>query len=118
MHTNRGCPCESLDFMKEGGSGPGHDSRRSVEEIRAALSEIEEKVWLDRHRMLMEGVGSSGRAMDPKIKASAEEAARRIEAKYPPSELGPYTDFEWVMLNGKLSALRWVLGSDSCFLDT
>jgi hypothetical protein len=32
--------------------------------------------------------------------------------------LGPYTDFEWGMINGKLSALRWVTGSEWDFLDT
>ncbi len=35
-----------------------------------------------------------------------------------PAELGPYTDFELGMLNGKLSTLRWVLGSERDFLDT
>lgn len=32
--------------------------------------------------------------------------------------LGPYSDFEWGMINGKLSALRWVLGEDWDMLDT
>ena len=43
----------------------------------------------------------------------------RVETKYTePGQLGPYTDFELGMLNGKLSALRWVLGSEWDFLDT
>lgn len=32
--------------------------------------------------------------------------------------LGPYSDFDWRMINGKLSALRWVLGDDWDMLDT
>jgi predicted nucleic acid-binding protein len=31
---------------------------------------------------------------------------------------GPYTDFEWGMINGKLSALRWMLGDEWDMLDT
>ncbi|GGG65777.1 hypothetical protein GCM10011374_32110 [Kocuria dechangensis] len=42
-----------------------------------------------------------------------------VEATYTePGQLGPYTDFEIGMLNGKMSPLRWVLGSEWDFLDT
>lgn len=44
-------------------------------------------------------------------------AMRSAEASYP-DELGPWTDFEWGMLSGKLSAVRWVLGDDWDMLDT
>lgn len=43
---------------------------------------------------------------------------RVVETYTQPGELGPFTDFELGMLNGKLSALRWVLGSEWDFLDT
>lgn len=44
---------------------------------------------------------------------------RRVEAKYTEAgQLGPYTDFELGMLNGKLSAICWILGSEWDFLDT
>jgi hypothetical protein len=48
----------------------------------------------------------------------AEEAARRKEKQCGLEELGPWDDFEWGMINGKLSALRWVLGDDWDMLDT
>lgn len=49
----------------------------------------------------------------------AESGRKRVEEVYKGlGELGPYTDFELGMLNGKLSALRWVLGSEWDFLDT
>ena len=41
-----------------------------------------------------------------------------MEAEYGKDNLGPYDDFEWGVVNGKLSALRWVLGEEWDMLDT
>jgi hypothetical protein len=46
------------------------------------------------------------------------KAAKKIEKKYGKKNLGPYSDFEWGMLNGKLSAIRWVFGDGWDQLDT
>jgi hypothetical protein len=48
----------------------------------------------------------------------ALKAARRVELQYGKKNLGPWTDFEWGMINGKLSALRWALGDEWDMLDT
>jgi hypothetical protein len=44
-------------------------------------------------------------------------AMKSTEEEFP-NELGPWTDFEWGMLNGKLSAIRWMLGDEWDMLDT
>ena len=48
----------------------------------------------------------------------AIKAARRVEREYGKKNLGPWDDFEWGMINGKVSALRWVLGDEWDMLDT
>jgi hypothetical protein len=42
----------------------------------------------------------------------ALESARRVERRFGKVNLGPWDDFDWGMINGKLSALRWVLGDE------
>ena len=91
---------------------------RRIDDIQAAEREFEEKIWLARHRMLMLRVKRGEMTWQPEIRKKAEETAKRIEERYEESELGPYTDFEWGMLAGKLSALRWIMGDDWDSLDT
>jgi hypothetical protein len=47
----------------------------------------------------------------------ALKAATRVE-KRRLDNLGPWSDFKWGMINGKLSALRWLLGDEWDMLDT
>lgn len=42
----------------------------------------------------------------------ALRSAARVEERLGLDDLGPWDDFEWGMINGKLSALRWVLGDE------
>lgn len=48
----------------------------------------------------------------------AIRAARAAERQLGKGNHGPWTDFEWGMINGKLSTLRWVLGEEWDMLDT
>lgn len=48
----------------------------------------------------------------------ALQAARNAEKRYGKENLGPWDDFEWGMINGKLSAIRWMLGDEWDMLDT
>lgn len=77
---------------------------RSGQEILAAEQRLFDLIWYQRSVSSMHPLAEPGR--------------RRVQATYPAEALGPYTDFEWGMLNGKLSALRWVLGDEWDFLDT
>lgn len=79
-----------------------------------------DRVWYHRslmHEYRLEEQGDHSEVESLREKSS--KGRRRVEETYSePGQLGPYTDFELGMLNGKLSALRWVLGSEWDFLDT
>ena len=42
----------------------------------------------------------------------AREAARKVEQRYGKKNLGPWDDFEWGLLSGRMSAISWVMGSE------
>ena len=108
--------------------GEWEQSQRSLTEILAAESELCDKVWYNRHQICREKIEAGEIALVVKesfptppgtvrpiqrdIWEGALKSAKKMEAKYGLKELGPWNDFEWGMINGKLSALRWILGDD------
>lgn len=104
---------------------------RRVSEILAALEEIVIKVWYDRQLNTRYAIETGQTKLVDKepfpIRDHATRplqrdvwlrAAASVEKKYGLESLGPWSDFEWGMLNGKLSALRWALGDEWDILDT
>lgn len=90
-----------------------HEEPRNYDEISEASEELFDRIWYQRslfHETNVDDVEALLRIAGP--------GRARVEAKYGVDNLGPYSDFEWGMLSGKLSALRWVLGSEWDFLDT
>ncbi|MGW8389642.1 PIN domain-containing protein [Pseudoduganella sp. HUAS MS19] len=105
------------------------DETRGLQEIMSALDELFDKVWYNRHMNLMYDIENGNVEIVPAgtkrygnevvhedILMGAKAAAQKVREKY--EDTGPWDDFEWGMLNGKLSALRWVLGDEWDMLDT
>jgi hypothetical protein len=128
---NRFRPNEFRDIMVE---QTWYFPPRRFVEISEAIGKFVDQVWYNRHQIWNEKLQSGeaklidngeDRGKDPfglrihrGVWEGAERAARNKEEQYGLSELGPWNDFEWGMINGKLSALRWVLGDDWDMLDT
>lgn len=91
---------------------------RTLDEVLEAENMFMDKVWFDRHLSLRYLVETGKETVDEDIWKGALESAQKVIDKYGEENLGPYSDFEWGMINGKLSALRWVLGDDWDMLDT
>jgi hypothetical protein len=107
---------------------------RSLSEMSTAIDELTDQVWYDRHCLLRTFVESGewqvvdmddlDRSSDKPRKVQRDvwqgalAAAYDVEQRLGETKLGPWSDFEWGMINGKLSALRWALGEQWDMLDT
>jgi hypothetical protein len=91
---------------------------RTMEEVEEIAAELADKVWYNRHQDLKISIEEGEEECDPQIWKEAEVQARKMEEKYGLENLGPWDDLEWGMINGKLSALRWILGLEWDMLDT
>ncbi len=95
-----------------------HAKMRTEAELLAAEQEFFDRVWYDRSLSGEERREASGEKLSDELAKQIASARKEVEAKYSNGNLGPYDQFEWGMINGKLSALRWVLGDEWDFLDT
>lgn len=107
---------------------------RRLKEILDAMDLLFHQVWYNRHQVWRNRMergeielveketfpvkNHQNRPMQRDVWEGAKKAAARVEKQYGLDNLGPWTDFEWGMINGKLSALRWVLGDEWDMLAT
>jgi Restriction endonuclease len=91
---------------------------RSQSEIIAAEQEFFDRVWYERNLVFRHKYEHEEQAGTPEaIYRMVLVASEQIKARQP--DVRPVeSDFEWGMWNGKLSALRWVLGAEWDLLDT
>jgi PIN domain len=101
------------------------DEPRSLGVIMPLINKLWDQIWYNRHKNLEHRIEigevelvdeyypeAHERTVLRSVWERAQAAALSLEERYEPGELGPWDDFEWGMLSGRMSALRWVLGED------
>jgi hypothetical protein len=107
---------------------------RRLSELLEAEHLLFRQVWYNRHWILRTTIEAGKHQVVPEeeysrdpylphqtldtVWAGALAAAKKTEDEVGLENLGPWDDFECGMINGKLSALRWILGDDWNMLDT
>ena len=109
---------------------------RGLSELLAALEILWKQVWYNRHKNLELKINYGEHRLvtreewdkaGPKARNdmtldtvwhSAMAAGQRTAKELGVDNIGPWDDFEWGMINGKLSAIRWMLGDEWDMLDT
>jgi hypothetical protein len=112
----------------------GFSEHRLLSEIMEAEHRLFLQVWYNRHMNLRAKIADGSHAVVEKVSlatqpyrndqtldtvwAVALTSATKVEAELGPGNVGPWDDFEWGMITGKLSALRWIMGDEWDSLDT
>lgn len=129
-------PAQFADLMIE---QEWMDEPRRLTEILNSIDRLTTQVWYNRHKNLAWRIERGQHKIvtreewEAKFKQhrgygqnhtidtiwnGALKAAKKAARKLGKDNYGPWDDFEWGMINGKLSALRWVIGEEWDMLDT
>lgn len=105
---------DKVEWIQEDGEVWPMILRRNDTAILAEYDELWEKVWYVRKVIYQEQMERGERPYDDPNQPhliKAREKMKEIEDKYGIENLG-WGDVEWGIMQGKLSALSWVMGSD------
>ena len=91
---------------------------RTQKEIAEALNECFDRLWFNRHVETLDAYQEGYTTLDEETMEAANTAAKTIEEKYDIANLEIKEEFDYGMVCGKLSALRWVFGDEWDNLDT
>lgn len=107
---------------------------RRLTEILEAEHLLFRQIWYNRHWGLRNKIENGEISVVPEedysrspyrrdqilesVWTKALAAAKQTEEEVGIENLGPWSDFDWGMVNGKLSALRWVIGEEWDMLDS
>jgi hypothetical protein len=87
---------------------------------RLAEHDLWDRVWYYRHLVRMHNAKydkEHGKPA-PEIAKMTKDIMRKKRKQYGRSISRTMSDFDWGFMQGKFSALRWVLGEEWDFLDT
>jgi pyrimidine deaminase RibD-like protein len=99
---------DKVEWIEQDGETFPMILRRSDNDILEALQEFWDKVWWNRHQILIERIAAGEKIEIPE---AGYAAAKRIEERYGRENLGR-DDLDWGLLQGRMSALAWVMGAE------